>query len=78
MSDSSNASTQGNGLYQSDVEQVTDDDDYPDIADWIGDNANNEDSELDPSTRGYSTDARALDMFDAFYGTPRAKVVKMR
>jgi hypothetical protein len=78
LSDDSNAATQRNGLYQSDVEQVTDDDDYPDIADWIGDNANNEDSELDPSTRGYGTDARALDMFDAFYGTPRAKVVKMR
>lgn len=67
-------------LCQSDVEQIADDDgDHPTVADWLADaTADDVDSELGLGSSSHNTDTRALDMFDAFNGTPRAKVERMR
>jgi hypothetical protein len=61
------------------MEQIADgddDDDYPNIADWMADAT--ADGEADLNSSAYDLDTTVLEMFDAFDGTPRAKVEKMR
>jgi hypothetical protein len=70
---------EGRGLNHVDMKQTADyddDDGYVNIADWIADAT--ADGEVDISSLAHDTDTSALDMFDAFDGTPRAKVEKMR
>jgi hypothetical protein len=77
LSDDSDSAVEDGGLHQSDMEQIADsDDDYPNIADWVADAT--VDGEADLDSLAHDPDTRVLDMFDAFDGTPRARVEKMR
>jgi hypothetical protein len=78
LSNNSDSAVEDNGLRQSDMEQIADgdDDDYPNIADWMADAT--ADGEADLNSSAYDPDTTVLEMFDAFDGTPRAKVEKMR
>ena len=61
------------------VNQGQDDDDQPAIADWIHDMiVPSEGDGEEPQVSAYDIQTRALEMFDAFVGTPREKVKKMR
>ena len=78
---SSNSDTEISNHYLHDVniQQSPDEDDYPNVADWLEDmTAAGPDSDWDFGISAHDLDTRALDMFDAFVGTPRAKVEKMR
>jgi hypothetical protein len=78
-SEASDDVVEGRGLNHVDMEQIADDDDdddYPNIADWIADATAG--GEVDLGSPAHDTDTSVLDMFDAFDGTPRAKVEKMR
>ncbi|KAF2992874.1 hypothetical protein E8E13_000052, partial [Curvularia kusanoi] len=66
-------------LHYSDVEAMTEDEDYPHVSDWIeqiADDGADDEQGFDMSAR--VRDTRALDMFDAFAGTPRERVQKMQ
>lgn len=54
-------------------------DDTPNIADWLDDIGNDDGNGYEGlGTSTYDMEIRALDMFDAFVGTPRARLKKMR
>ncbi len=65
------------------MEQIADDDDddddLPTMADWLADTAADDaDSKLGLGSSLYNTDIRALDMFNTFNRTLRAKVERIR